>query len=159
MAQEALSSLLHVGCLFAKESRSFGPTAPETEKLHQEIEELCTANSKANEYRDKLVTQLAAKEIKLNKMGVEVGQVKIDWGHRDGRIEELEVELDDLRQEMQRELDAKTEVVASKDEALAAAIKELDALQSELATRDKAIADAKAHAEARDRAIEGVKND
>ncbi|XP_057432370.1 uncharacterized protein LOC130725134 [Lotus japonicus] len=141
LAQEALPSLLSAGCLLARTTQNSESSAAEIDQLQMEVEELRTANQKAYEYRDKLVATLAAQETKMNKVGAELGRVRINVGNRELRIEELEGELA-----------ARAEIVTAKEEALAATNKELDFLKGELLARDKASDEAKVEAEAKPKA-------
>lgn len=63
---------------------------------------------KAHEERDRLVAQVADKGIRLNKLGNEVAELESHLSTSQGRVEELEDELD----EMQQELGARGEATA-----------------------------------------------
>ncbi|XP_057435535.1 uncharacterized protein LOC130728181 [Lotus japonicus] len=152
VAQEAISSLLRVGCLFAKFSKDSIPAA-EVEELRQKAESYRFATLEAYGERDKLLTQVEAKVITLNNLVIEMCGREDDLSASEGRVEELEDEVDD----MQKELDARAQAIVVNKEACIAKDKELASLRDELASSSEALDTVRAQLEVKDRAIAEAK--
>ncbi|XP_057444309.1 uncharacterized protein LOC130736501 [Lotus japonicus] len=144
VAQEAVSNLLRVGCLFAQVAWQARPLSGAAE-LRQEVETLRAANLRFDETCSNLRRQLASEVEKTSKMQKKLAEAKLARAAANEKEEHLEAKIDELKQS----LETKDAALAAQEKYLISKEEEIAQLHKDLSDRRKALADARSDLESK----------